>query len=211
MLEAQPVTVVIEPQPDGPLLVTGLPTLLSADGSRLDTKEVTALCRCGGSQNKPFCDGTHRTNGFSSAHLGGGAPDRRADYVGELITIHDNRGLCAHVGVCTSSLPEVWNSKRRPWIDPRGAGVDAIIETIRGCPSGALSYSMAGVEHRDLPREPAILVTANGPYYVTGGIELAGATFGQGASREHYALCRCGQSKRKPFCDGAHWDIGFTA
>ena len=33
--------------------------------------------------------------------------------------------------------------------------------------------------------------------------------FGDGASREHYTLCRCGQSKNKPFCDGAHWNAGF--
>jgi uncharacterized Fe-S cluster protein YjdI len=95
---------------------------------------------------KPFCDGTHRTNGFSSAAPGDGADDRRVDYVGRVITIHDNRALCAHAGVCTSALPAVWSSKRTPWIDPDGAGVEAIVETVRGCPSGALSYSVAGVE-----------------------------------------------------------------
>jgi CDGSH-type Zn-finger protein len=52
-------------------------------------------------------------------------------------------------------------------------------------------------------------VTDNGPYAVTGGIELLGVKMGEGASPEHYTLCRCGASKNKPFCDGSHWDAGF--
>jgi CDGSH-type Zn-finger protein len=54
-----------------------------------------------------------------------------------------------------------------------------------------------------------ITVTNDGPYAVTGGVELAAVPFGDGASREHYTLCRCGGSKNKPFCDGTHWSIGF--
>ena len=63
---------------------------------------------------------------------------------------------------------------------------------------------------RDIEREPAITVSKNGPYFVVGSIGLESDAWGQGASREHYALCRCGKSKRKPFCDGPHWD-GFSA
>ena len=84
-----------------------------------------------------------------------------------------------------------------------------IVATIRKCPSGALSYSIDGVEHRDQQREPAVTVTDHGPYAVTGGIELLGVAFGQEASREHYTLCRCGASKNKPFCDGSHWQVNF--
>jgi CDGSH-type Zn-finger protein len=54
-----------------------------------------------------------------------------------------------------------------------------------------------------------VTVTDDGPYAITGGIELLEVTFGEGASREHYTLCRCGASKNKPFCDGSHWDAGF--
>jgi CDGSH-type Zn-finger protein len=54
-----------------------------------------------------------------------------------------------------------------------------------------------------------VTVTDHGPYTVTGAVELAGAKFGEGASREHFTLCRCGASKNKPFCDGSHWDAGF--
>ncbi len=96
-----------------------------------------------------------------------------------------------------------------PWIDPDAADATAIIDTIRKCPSGALSYSVAGVQQRDPNRTPAIQATKDGPYRVTGGVELDGQEWGDGASREHYTLCRCGGSKNKPFCDGTHWHIGF--
>ena len=201
---------VIECRPNGPYLVKGLERLTNSKGEALPVRPVMALCRCGGSANKPFCDGTHAKNGFSGAHLGGGPKDRRCDFVGKHITIHDNRGLCAHVGRCTEGLATVFNSERRPWIDADGAAAVQIIETVRRCPSGALSYSIDGAEHRDVEREAAITVTKDGPYAVTGGAELAGVAMGEGASREHFTLCRCGQSKNKPFCDGSHWEAQFA-
>ncbi len=201
---------VIECRPDGPFVVKGLERLANSKGDSLPVKPVMALCRCGGSANKPFCDGTHAKNGFSGARLGGGPPDKRRDHAGKRITIHDNRGLCAHAGHCTEGLAAVFNLERQPWIDADGAAAADIIETVRRCPSGALSYSIDGVEHRDQERAAAITVTKDGPYAVTGGAELAGAARGDGASMEHFSLCRCGASKNKPFCDGSHWDVEFT-
>ena len=175
----------------------------------LETSRAVFLCRCGGSKNKPFCDGTHRSNGFSDRKLADGALDRRESYAGKRITIHDNRGICSHAGFCTDSLKSVFRMGQEPWIDPDGAAVEAIAEAVRKCPSGALRYSIDGVEHRDQEREAAVTVTDHGPYAVTGGIELVEVAFGAGASREHYALCRCGASKNKPFCDGSHWQVEF--
>ncbi|HZM33145.1 MAG TPA: CDGSH iron-sulfur domain-containing protein [Burkholderiales bacterium] len=196
--------------PNGPYRVPAPgPALRRAGGETYDIAGGTALCRCGGSKRKPFCDGTHRTNGFSDIKLRDGSLDRRESYAGRRITIHDNRGICAHAGYCTDSLKSVFRMGREPWIDPDGAQAKAIVETIRKCPSGALSYSVDAVEHRDTQREAAVLVTDHGPYAVTGGIELADVPFGEGASREHYTLCRCGASKNKPFCDGSHWHVGF--
>jgi hypothetical protein len=100
---------------------------------------------------------------------------------------------------------------QEPWIDPDGAALEAVIETIRRCPSGALGYTVEGTEVRDQDLPPAIGVTKDGPYRVTGGIELVGQAWGEGASRSRYTLCRCGASKNKPFCDGSHWDAGFQA
>jgi len=196
--------------PNGPYkLADPVPELRRSSGERLDAGRGAALCRCGGSKNKPFCDGTHRSNGFSDRKLADGSRDRRESYAGRRITIHDNRGVCSHAGFCTDGLKSVFRMGKEPWIDPDGAAAEEIIATIRKCPSGALSYSLDGVEQRDEARAPAVTVTDHGPYAVTGGVELLDVPFGEGASREHYTLCRCGASKNKPFCDGSHWHAGF--
>ncbi len=104
----------------------------------------------------------------------------------------------------------VFRLKQEPWIDPDGASRDEVIATVRKCPSGALSYSVGGVEQRGEEGEPAIFVAPNGPYVVTGGAELVDTALGEGASTQRSTLCRCGGSKNKPFCDGTHWSIEFT-
>ena len=96
-----------------------------------------------------------------------------------------------------------------PWIDPDGSGKDDIVKTIRRCPSGALAYAEAGEAKTDYHDRPEIEIARDGPYYVRGGVELKDADFGDGVGREHYALCRCGHSYNKPFCDGSHWYAGF--
>jgi CDGSH-type Zn-finger protein len=200
----------IECSTDGPYLVRGLEVLRNSRGEPIPTRRTIALCRCGGSANKPFCDGTHSTIGFSGQKLADGSRDKRRSYVGKRITIHDNRAICSHAGFCTDNLASVFRMQTKPWIDPDGAEVEAIITTIKQCPSGALSYSIEDVEYRDQPREPMVTVSKDGPYYVTGGVELKDQPRGEGASEEHYTLCRCGASKNKPFCDGSHWHIKFT-
>jgi CDGSH-type Zn-finger protein len=199
----------ITPTPDGPYLVNGLENVSNQKGP-IETKPTMALCRCGGSGNKPFCDGTHAKIGFSSAKLGGRVENKRDDYEGEKITVHDNRGICAHSGRCTDGLPSVFRLKKEPFIDPKGATSDEIIETVLKCPSGALSYSVDGVERRDREGEPIVFVSPNGPYVISGGPDLLDTTRGDGASTEHFTLCRCGGSKNKPFCDGTHWYNEFT-
>jgi CDGSH-type Zn-finger protein len=198
----------ITPSPDGPYLVKELENFSNQNGP-ITTKKTLALCRCGGSANKPFCDGTHSKIGFSSDKLDGRVEDKRENYEGEQITIHDNRGICAHAGRCTDGLPSVFRLKQEPWIDPNASDSEEISNVIGTCPSGALSYSVDAVEHRDRDGEPAIFVAPNGPYLVTGGPELNETSRAEGASTEHFTLCRCGGSKNKPFCDGTHWHIEF--
>jgi len=201
--------------PNGPYYLlnemtpTAVPNLCRANGESCATVRGIALCRCGGSSRKPFCDGTHGTNGFTDRRTADDSWNQRTSYVGKRITVYDNRGICAHAGFCTDRLKAVFRMNHEPWIDPDGASAEEIIETIRKCPSGALSYSIGSVEYRDQDREPMVTVTDDGPYAITGGIELVGVTFGDGASKEHYTLCRCGASKNKPFCDGSHWHVGF--
>jgi len=202
-------TPTIECKANGPYLVKDLQDLRKSNGAIIPTKPVMALCRCGGSANKPFCDGTHQKNGFSGTKLSDASADARRDYRALGITIHDNRALCAHAGLCTAGLASVFKYGSEPWIDPDGAAVEQIVQTIHKCPSGALSYSINGVEEHSQQRTPAITVTKDGPYAVVGAVALLDQTWGQGASTEHYTLCRCGGSRNKPYCDGTHWSIGF--
>jgi CDGSH-type Zn-finger protein len=200
----------IEPRPNGPFRVSNVANLLDAQGNALPTKPAYSLCRCGHSGTKPFCDGTHKTLPFDSSRSTDGRKDRRVAYRHGRLSVFDNRGICSHSGHCTDQMPAVFRSGEEPWIDCTRADETALIAQVRRCPSGALSYALDAVEHRDWQGPPRIYVRKNGPYEVSGGIVLKidESEWGEGASREHYTLCRCGRSKNKPFCDGSHWD-GF--
>lgn len=197
--------------PNGPLLVRGVTLLSNSRGEPIEAKPNMALCRCGGSANKPFCDGTHKQNGYTSARLRPEpATDACDEYPGTGITVLDNRTVCAHIGHCSDGLPEVFRLRTEPWIDPDGAETESVAATVRRCPSGALSYAVGGIQYIVDPREPGITVSKNGPYWVVGRPVLEDEVTRQiPQSAEHYALCRCGQSKNKPFCDGTHWSIEF--
>jgi CDGSH-type Zn-finger protein len=201
--------------PNGPYFLmhdttpVAVPNLRRASGEACATVRGVALCRCGASKNKPFCDGTHAAIGFKGTNTADPSKDRRESYKGQRITIFDNRGICAHAGYCSDGLKSVFLYGKEPWIDPDGAEVEQIVATIRKCPSGALSYAIGGAEAEPPAREPMITVTKDGPYAITGGVGLPGVKFGDGASPEHYTLCRCGASKNKPFCDGSHWTVEF--
>ena len=204
---------------DGPYLVTNARRVLDGLGVPIATTPQTALCRCGKSEHKPFCDGAHARTGFTDAKDPDRVPDRRDTYVGQQVTVLDNRGICQHAGYCTDRLNTVFHAGGEPFVTPSGGRMDEIIRAVRDCPSGALSYAVDGHEAREETdhhgtREPTITVTADGPYRVIGGIALTDDTGAdhpraEGASREHYALCRCGDSQNKPFCSGAHWYVEF--
>ena len=210
---------------NGPYLVTNVRTVRTPLGETLPLPPQLALCRCGGSSMKPVCDGTHASNGFTGAKDPHRVPDQRDTYPGQQATIFDNRGICQHSGLCTDRLGTVFRTDKEPFVAPSGGRLDEIVRAVRDCPSGALSLAFDGEEARALAdwhgeREPAIEITQDGPYRVTGAIPLAGApgaagaagaavTRAAGSSREHYALCRCGHSQNKPFCSGMHWYVEF--
>jgi truncated hemoglobin YjbI/uncharacterized Fe-S cluster protein YjdI/CDGSH-type Zn-finger protein len=139
--------------------------------------------------------------------------------VGEQLAILDNRGTCQHSGYCTDRLPTVFHVTTEPFVTPSGGRMDETIRAVRDCPSGALSFAMDGIEMRELvdfhdKRAPAIEVSKDGPYRITGAIALIDADGhavqrNVGASREHFALCRCGHARNKPFCTGMHWYVQF--
>ena len=204
---------------NGPYLVTNPAAVRSYLGEPLRVPPQLALCRCGESGDKPFCDGSHARTGFSGAKDPKRVPDQRDTYPGTQVTVFDNRGICQHSGFCTDRLPAVFRTGAEPFVAPSGGRMDEIVRAVRDCPSGALSLAFDGTEARDLAewhgvREPAIEVSLDGPYRVTGAIPLADAAGGEvprasGSSREHYALCRCGHSQNKPFCSGMHWYVRF--
>jgi CDGSH-type Zn-finger protein len=196
-------------QPNGPYLVANLHALTNSKDETLGTRAALALCRCGGSSLKPYCDGTHARIGFDSSKQADRTADRLDTYVGKEVTVLDNRGTCCHSGNCTDHLPSAFRHEGDPFVDPNGASKDEIISIVRACPSGALGYVDAGVTYTGEEREAAIYVSQDGPYHVRGGIMLQDVERDQGANLEHYALCRCGHSKNKPFCDGSHWYVKF--
>jgi CDGSH-type Zn-finger protein/truncated hemoglobin YjbI len=203
---------------DGPYVVANIHKFRNWLGEELALKPEMELCRCGQSSTKPFCDGTHATTSFSGADDPKRVPDRRDTYEGQQIEIFDNRGICAHSGFCTDRLASVFHVGQEPFIAPSGGRLDEIIQAVRACPSGALSYGIDGVEARaqvDRARPASVEVSKDGPYRITGGVRLVDELGNdvpriEGSSREHFSLCRCGHSQNKPFCSGMHWYVKFT-
>jgi CDGSH-type Zn-finger protein/truncated hemoglobin YjbI len=204
---------------DGPYLATNAKALNDWLGRPLPTRPQMALCRCGQSAMKPYCDGSHARIGFSGEKSPDRVPDRRDTYPGLQVTIYDNRGICQHSGFCSDRLQQAFRPDKEPFVAPSAGRMDELINAVRDCPSGALGYAIDGVEARESVdhhgrRRPAIEVSKDGPYRITGGLPLrdeAGEPVprARGASLEHYALCRCGQSQNKPFCSGMHWYVEF--
>jgi CDGSH-type Zn-finger protein len=209
---------------NGPYLATNVASVRDHLGQEVPVPPQVgppqlALCRCGASARKPFCDGTHASNGFTGDKDPTRVPYHRDTYDGEQVTVFDNRGVCQHSGFCTDRLNTVFRTDAEPFVAPSGGRMDEIVRAVRDCPSGALGLAFDGHEQRALAdwhgrRYQAVEITRDGPYRITGGLALTGpdgaaVPQGEGASREHYALCRCGHSQNKPFCSGMHWYVGF--
>lgn len=152
------------------------------------------------------------------------ATDVVREYSTPDLTVYWKPNLCAHPGYCWRGLPKVFNPSRRPWVDMQAAGPEEIIKTIDTCPTGALTYDLPegskvdpklargpGWAHfkKDEPAIVRIKVLKNGPLMVEGPSEVYDAE-GKLIKKYHqFALCRCGLSSNKPFCDGAHFKQGW--
>lgn len=140
-----------------------------------------------------------------------GAPGTRDSiriYEDERIRVTWDAPRCIHSAVCLNQLPAVFDVDARPWIDLSGADADAIAATIRACPSGALGYDGPTVEP-EVPDEPTTIdVRPDGPLLMRGNITLQ-APGGSPRHEFRVALCRCGESQNKPFCDNSHLATEF--
>lgn len=118
--------------------------------------------------------------------------------------------LCYHSKNCVKNLPEVFDPDKKPWIRVDNAAEEELRRVIDMCPSGALSYRVAGqTEQRS--GEVSIEVTPNGPVLVKGSVRLKIGDGEEQPEQRVIALCRCGASEKKPYCDGSHVRIGFRA
>jgi CDGSH-type Zn-finger protein len=173
---------------------------------QVDTHERYALCRCGQSDRKPFCDGTHARVGFAADDRASGTYDERAHVLGGTgITVRDDRSICVHAGFCGTRVANVWGQV--PETGESTVRVQ-VVSMIEKCPSGALTFRFDGDDVEPL-LAPAIAVTDDGPLWVTGGIPVAVADGTALEVRNRVTLCRCGASGNKPLCDGSHKNVGF--
>lgn len=135
---------------------------------------------------------------------------REHRYEGETLTVTYDSGRCIHAAECVRGAPAAFDPERRPWVDPGGASVERLLEVIESCPTGALGYERADGETEKPPPAARVRVGADGPLYLVGDIEIRDAG-GEVVHRDtRVALCRCGASEIKPFCDGSHADAGFS-
>jgi CDGSH-type Zn-finger protein/uncharacterized Fe-S cluster protein YjdI len=127
---------------------------------------------------------------------------------GKSATIEFNGELCIHARRCVLTQPAVFKANvQGPWIDPDAASPDALMYVALNCPSGAIRVTRRdGGANEPNPKVNTISVRENGPVAINAEIVLKGAPIGT-----RVTLCRCGESKNKPYCDGSHAAAAFTA
>ena len=126
-------------------------------------------------------------------------------FPGNKVNVSWDGRLCIHIAECGQAKGDLFVGGRQPWCQPDLVDVDDVKEVVERCPSGALAYQVkAGSEPETANPENTILVIYNGPYYVRGDLDIEGATDDMPGVKYRAALCRCGLSKNKPFCDNSH-------
>jgi CDGSH-type Zn-finger protein len=214
---------------DGPYLVTGCVPLAkqtivcdaggeSADwqeGERYPDRDRYILCRCGKSATKPYCDGTHSRIGWDGTETASreAYADRAHMLEGPGMTITEVPDLCAEARYCAAA-GAIWNTIAETG-DPEVR--DRVIRQCQLCPAGRyVAVDTATGEALEPGFEPSLGLVEDPEADVSGGIWVRGGIPVESADgfvyevRNRVTLCRCGASRNKPFCDGAHCEIGFT-
>jgi uncharacterized Fe-S cluster protein YjdI len=136
------------------------------------------------------------------------------NYTNGDVTVVWQPDVCIHSRVCFSNLPQVFDPGQRPWVAIDGATTEAIVNQVKKCPSGALSYFMnaeaaAAGGTPDIEAERIVEPLLNGPLLVYGNITVKDAQGVETRKSKVTAFCRCGLAKNKPYCDGSHVAGGF--
>jgi uncharacterized Fe-S cluster protein YjdI len=139
-----------------------------------------------------------------------GEPERV--YRNERVAVHWNPGRCIHSERCMRGLPQVFQPDARPWVQVDNATAAEIAAVVARCPSGALHVERFDGGATEEPSEPTTVEPQpNGPLYVRGRIRIIDASGVVIREDTRVALCRCGHSRSKPFCDGSHKTADFRA
>jgi CDGSH-type Zn-finger protein len=180
-----------------------------SEGHRYPTQERYALCRCGSSGDKPYCDGTHARIGFDGRETASRETylDQAKETTGPELDLTDAHPLCVHAGFCDRA-GGTWSLVERS-DDPHARQI--AIEEVHCCPSGRLAAWDKQGQPLEPELEPSIGVVTDqngvgGPLWVRGGIPIESADGDVYEVRNRVTLCRCGRSANKPFCDGRHLD-----
>jgi uncharacterized Fe-S cluster protein YjdI len=140
------------------------------------------------------------------------APGVARQYRGAFIQVNWEPRLCIHSANCWRSLLEVFRPREVPWVRPDAASADEIAWVIAACPSGALSYErFDGGPPEPVPEVTTVAPQPDGPLYVRGRLRFVDSEGNVTRDMTRAALCRCGASGNKPFCDNSHNLIGFRA
>ncbi len=132
------------------------------------------------------------------------------EYATEEIVVEWRPSLCYHSQNCVAALPAVFDPQARPWVNVHAANTDAVEAAVAQCPSGALRSRKVAKPTTVVADDRAeVRVLENGPLLLRGHLRVLADDGTELAELERAALCRCGQSQNKPFCDGSHARVGF--
>lgn len=132
-------------------------------------------------------------------------------YEGAAVDAHWDKRLCIHVGECTRAKGAIFKSGRDPWGKPDNAEADIVADVVARCPTGSLTVTRKdGVAGETPDPQNTVVVSGRGPLYVRGDLRIAGVPDDMPGVAFRAALCRCGKSAKKPFCDNSHEGAQFV-
>lgn len=131
-------------------------------------------------------------------------------YPGKKLDVFWSGRFCIHIGECGRAKGELFINGRQPWCQPDLVANQEVEDVVLRCPTGALSYQYQDdSKTEEVSPENTIQVAYNGPLYFRGDLAIEDAPTDVPGLQFRAALCRCGQSKNKPFCDNSHENAGF--